>query len=146
MDGITRGDLAQQCGVNPETIRYYERHQLLPLPARSPSGYRLFTQVDAARIRFIKRAQSVGFSLEEIRTLLDMRLDPDGTSGQVRDLAEEKLAAIDEKIRSLQAVRDTLVSLIQSCPGGDAPINDCPILDSLEHEAFAPSVNVTQPA
>jgi Cu(I)-responsive transcriptional regulator len=142
MNGITRGDLAQQCGVNPETIRYYERNQLLPQPPRSPAGYRLFTQQDAQRVRFIKRAQAVGFSLEEIRTLLGLKLDPDGTSGQVRVLAQDKVRAIDEKIRSLQAVRDTLVSLITACPGGHAPISDCPILDCLEHEVFASAESI----
>ncbi len=137
MDGITRGDLAQQCGVNPETIRYYERNHLLPLPPRSASGYRLFTEIDAQRIRFIKRAQSVGFSLDEIRVLLDLKIDPDGTSGQVRALAHEKVLEIEDKIRALQAVRDTLVNVIQACPGGNAPTSDCPILDCLEHEGLA---------
>lgn len=127
----------QQCGVNPETIRYYERNHLLPLPPRSASGYRLFTEIDAQRIRFIKRAQSVGFSLDEIRVLLDLKIDPEGTSGQVRTLAQEKVLEIEDKIRSLQAVRDTLISLIQACPGGNAPTSDCPILDCLEHEGLA---------
>jgi Cu(I)-responsive transcriptional regulator len=146
MNGITRGELAQQCGVNPETIRYYERNHLLPQPPRSPAGYRLFSQQDAQRVRFIKRAQSVGFSLDEIRALLELKLDPDGTSGQVRALTQEKVRAIDEKIRSLQAVRDTLVSLIGRCPGGDASTSDCPILECLDHEAFASPEPVVQTA
>lgn len=143
MDGITRGDLAQRCGVNPETIRYYERHRLLPLPARSAAGYRLFHDEDVQRIRFIKRAQSVGFSLDEIRGLLEIKIDPNGTSGAVRDVVQEKVAEIDAKIRALQAVRDTLVSLAAECPGGSLPSSECPILACLSQPSVDPDARLT---
>lgn len=79
MDWMTRGELARQGQVNPETIRYYERSGLLPAPVRSESNYRLFAPGEVQRIRFIKRAQAVGFSLDEIRALLDLKYAPEAT-------------------------------------------------------------------
>src|SRR5215216_6123528 len=95
---MTRGELARYGQVNPETIRYYERSGLLPLPARSESNYRLFAPAAVQRIRFIKRAQAVGFSLEEIRTLLDLKFAVDATCGDVRGMVDAKIDDIDRKI------------------------------------------------
>jgi len=127
---MTRGELAKCGQVNPETIRYYERNGLLPLPERSESNYRLFAPAAIQRIRFIKRAQAVGFSLDEIRTLLDLKFAPEATSGDVRAMVGTKIDEIDAKIAALQVMRDELTVLFDDCPGGDRPTEECPILES----------------
>ncbi len=132
---MTRGELAKHGQVNRETIRYYERSGLLPLPARSEAGYRLFAPAAAQRIRFIKRAQAVGFSLDEIRTLLDLKFGQPATCGDVRGMVDTKLADIDAKISALQAMRAELTVLFDECPGGDRPTEECPILDSFAADA-----------
>jgi Cu(I)-responsive transcriptional regulator len=126
---MTRGELAKQGQVNPETIRYYERSGLLPTPARSESNYRLFPPTEVHRIRFIKRAQAVGFSLDEIKSLLELKYAPDSTCGDVREMVDTKISDIDRKIAALQAMRDELSDLFEECPGGDRPTEECPILE-----------------
>src|SRR5207247_9523121 len=93
--------------VNLETIRYYGRRGLLPKPPRTPSGYRAFDPEDVRRIRFIKQAQALGFSLKEVRELLRLRVDPRRSCGDVRARAEAKLADIEERIRGLRAMKRT---------------------------------------
>jgi DNA-binding transcriptional MerR regulator/copper chaperone CopZ len=132
MNGMTRGELAKQCGVNPETVRYYEQNGLLPLPARSESGYRLFDERASQRIRFIKRAQAAGFTLEEIRELLAIQSSPHGTTGAVRGMVDDKLADIEARIAALMSIKHTLLHLRDDCPGGDAPVSECPILHSFQ--------------
>jgi Zn(II)-responsive transcriptional regulator len=134
MDYMTRGELARSGQVNPETIRYYERSGLLPLPERSEAGYRLFAPAAAQRIRFIKRAQAVGFSLDEIRSLLDLKFGPEATCGDVRGMVDAKISDIDHKIAALQAMRDELTVLFDDCPGGSVPTEECPILESFAQE------------
>jgi MerR family copper efflux transcriptional regulator len=131
---LTRGELAKQSGVNRETVRYYERSGLLPEPQLNESGYWLFTQAAAERIRFIKRAQAVGFSLEQIRALLDLQITPASTCGDVRGMVESRIAEVDEKIRQLTAMRDSLVELLAECPGGERPLEECPVLESFASE------------
>lgn len=130
---LTRGELAKDAGVNPETIRYYERNGLLPAPARTDANYRQFDELAVERIRFIKRAQRVGFSLGEIRDLLTIRFDPRGTCGDVREKVEAKIGQLDEQINTLLAMRSSLVELRAECPGGERPLDECPILDSFSH-------------
>jgi Cu(I)-responsive transcriptional regulator len=134
MDFMTRGELARYGQVNPETIRYYERSGLLPLPERTESNYRMFDPAAVQRIRFIKRAQAVGFSLEEIRALLDLKFGMDSTCGDVREMVDTKISDIDTKIAALQAMRDELTVLFNDCPGGDRPTEECPILESFTQE------------
>src|SRR5438093_1082215 len=105
MEALTRGELAQQGRVNSETIRYYERRGLLPKPPRTPSGYRVFSSDAVRRVRFIKRAQGLGFSLKEIKALLALRVDPCSSCGDVRKRAEAKIGEIEAKVRMLLAVR-----------------------------------------
>ena len=138
---LTRGELARHGGVNRETIRYYERNALLPSPARSASGYCLFEDDTVTRIHFIKRAQAVGFSLDEIKMLLSLKFADDSTCGDVRSLAEERLADIERKIRLLTTMKQTLLALITDCPGGDRPISECPILEQFS----ADEVSVATP-
>ena len=95
MKSLTIGHLAKQAGVNLETVRYYERRGLLPRPPRSASGYRLFPAEAARRLRFIRRAQELGFSLREISELLTLRVDPDTTCGEVKQRADDKIADIE---------------------------------------------------
>jgi DNA-binding transcriptional MerR regulator len=128
MDGMTRGELAKTCEINPETVRYYETNGLLATAKRSESGYRLFDDEAVRRIRFIKRAQAAGFTLDEIKSLLAIQTAPEGTSGDVREMVEAKIAAIEARIRALTAMKHTLRGLMLECPGGDMPTDDCPIL------------------
>lgn len=133
MNSATIGDLARETGVNIGTVRYYERRGLLPKPMRNPSNYRLYDTDAKRRVRFIKRAQSLGFSLREIDTLLSLRATPRAKCEDVRAYAEAKTQEIDEKLRSLRAVQKALKSLIAEC-SGEAPVTRCPILDSLESD------------
>lgn len=131
---LTRGELAKRGGVNAETIRYYERRGLLPKPPRSASGYRVFSADDARRVRFIKRAQELGFSLKEIEELLALRVSPTGTQGDVLKLAEAKIADIEEKMKSLRSMKRVLQSLTTACCGGSRVASECPILGSFEKD------------
>ena len=133
MEALTRGELAQQGRVNAETIRYYERRGLLPKPPRTPSGYRAFDPEAVRRIRFIKQAQALGFSLKEVRELLRLRVDPRRSCGDVRARAEAKLTDIEEKIRSLHAMKKTLARFVAAC-SGRGPVSACPILEALDEE------------
>ncbi len=128
---ITR--LARLGGVNLETIRYYEREGLLPRPPRTRAGYRIFPTDAARRLRFIKRAQQLGFSLTEIRELLTLRLKPGTKRDQIRARAEAKISDIEQKIQTLAAIKRALAQLTTQC-SGCGPIAECPILESLDHE------------
>lgn len=125
------GEVAAQGRVNLQTIRYYEREGLLPKPARLASGYRVFSSDAVHRVRFIKRAQELGFSLKEIKELMGLRLAPGATCGQVRKRAEAKIGDIEDKIRSLQRMKRALGKLTAAC-GGKGSVSECPILDALE--------------
>jgi DNA-binding transcriptional MerR regulator len=138
MNQLTRGELARAGGVNRETIRYYERHGLLPEPARSDSNYCLFDEQAVERLRFIKRAQAVGFSLGEIRELLDIRFVPNAACGDVHTMVEARIAAIEAQLRALEDMRVVLLELAQACPGGDHHLDECPILDHLRHTQPVP--------
>jgi MerR family mercuric resistance operon transcriptional regulator len=130
---LTIGRLAKEAGVNLETVRYYERRGLLQRPPRSASGYRLFPLETARRLRFIRRAQELGFSLTEIRELLSLRVSANAKSADVRKRAETKIADIDAKIKSLDSMKTTLRRLTQVC-AGCGPIAECPILECLDGE------------
>jgi len=130
MKSLTVGAFAQAAGVNLETVRYYERRGLLPEPARSDAGYRLYEPGDVARLQFIKRAQRLGFTLKEIKELLSLRVDGRRSCERVRCLAETKMEDIDHKMRDLQRMRHTLTGLIRSCRQR-TQTSPCPILDSL---------------
>ena len=133
MKSLTIGRLAKQAGVNLETVRFYERRGLLPKPPRSASGYRLFPSDAAQRLRFIRRAKELGFSLKEIRELLSLRVSRTTTSRDIRTRAEVKIADIDAKIKSLESIKKTLRKLTNYCEGC-VPVAECPILESLDRE------------
>src|SRR5437870_4737543 len=124
---LTIGRLAQVGGVNLETIRYYEREGLLPRPPRTRSGYRIFPNDAARRLRFIKRAKELGFSLKEIRELLALRVKAGTKPDQIRGRAEAKIADIEQKIETLTAMKRALTRLTTRCSGCGS-IAECPIL------------------
>ena len=137
MPGLTTSEVARQGGVNLESIRFYERERLLPKPPRTASGYRMFSADDVRRVRFIKRAQELGFSLREIKELLALRFDPDTSCADVRKRAEAKLLDIDQKVSDLKRMRKTLGRLATACPGR-GNLDGCPILESLNSTNPAP--------
>ncbi len=126
------GRLARHTGVGIDTIRYYERIGLLPEPARSPSGYRVYADADRRRLQFIRRAQHLGFSLQEITRLLKLSARG-GSVAQARAMAEEKLAAVRAKQAELERLHDALQSLVARCPGQGDPAQ-CPIIGALTTE------------
>ena len=117
--------------MNFETVRYYEQQGLIPEPSRSASNYRLYGEDTVRRIHFIKRAQELGFTHREIRDLLSLRATPNAKCADVYRRAESKARDIDEKIRTLQAMRRALSQLMSAC-AGDGAISECPILDALD--------------
>lgn len=134
--GLKIGEVADRGGVNLQTIRYYEREGLLPEPPRLASGYRVFPEDAVRRVRFIKRAQELGFTLKEIKELLALRqIDQARGSAEVRTLAQEKIADIEQKIRTLQAMKKVLRKLTDRC-AGCGPISECPILESLDPKEY----------
>ena len=131
MQGMTIGQLAREAGVNVQTVRYYERRRLLPAPARRASGYRAYDQAALARLRFIRRAQELGFTLAEITELLALRLDPRTTAADVKARAGRKIEDVDRRIRDLERIRAALTHLAGSCRGGRGPAGECPLVEAL---------------
>lgn len=136
MKPLTIGQVAQKAGVGVETVRFYERQGLLEEPARKESGYRQYPEDVVARLRFIRRAKELGFSLKEIKELLALRVDPATTCREVKEQAQAKIADIEGKIRSLLRMKEALVELSRVCRGR-GPTSECPILDALEKEGQA---------
>ena len=128
---MTIGELAKMCGVGVETIRYYERRGLIPDPRPRKVGYREFSNDDVRRVRFVKQAQGLGFTLKEIAELLALRVSPTTTCTDVRDLAEAKLEDIEEKLRTLKAFKKALGKLVRECSQTGAK-GACPILDAMD--------------
>lgn len=133
MAKLTIGQLAKGAGVKKETVRYYERRGLIAEPPRSQGGYRLYPPGEVARIRFIKRAQTLGFSLREIAELLSLRVDPHSTCQQVKAKAQAKIADIEQRITALREMRRALARLAAQCRG-QGPSSACPILEALDGE------------
>lgn len=131
MNGLTTGQVARSAQVNVETVRYYERRGLLPEPTRRASGYRNYPPDAVRRIRFIRHAQRLGFSLQEVGELLELRVNPETSCGVVKQRAEAKGAEIERRIVDLRRMQQALVTLADTC-SGEGPINACPILDALD--------------
>lgn len=130
---LTIGQVAKAANVHVETLRYYERRGLVPRPPRAPSTYRRYPEGTVARVRFVKRAQELGFSLREIRDLLSLRAAPKARCADVKRRAEAKIADIEAKLRSLRGMRRALGRLVAECEG-KRPVSFCPILASLGPE------------
>jgi len=124
------GAVAGEAGVNVQTLRYYERRGLLPRAPRRTSGYRDFPS-DAVRVvRFVKRAQDLGFSLDEVDALLRLRNDKRRDRARVRAVAEQRVRQIDRKIAELQAMKKALSHLLHCCRAGSTL--ECPIIEALD--------------
>lgn len=126
------GDVSARSGLPPKTIRYYEDIGLVK-PHRSANGYRSFVEADLHKLAFLGRARSLGFSIEDCRTLLALYEDKSRASADVKHLATDHLQRIETKIAELEAMRSTLTTLVNSCAGNNRP--DCPILSDLSGEA-----------
>src|SRR5439155_25856723 len=127
-------DLAQRIGVKPETIRYYERRGLLPSPKRAPSGYRIYTLEHLDRVDFIKKCQALGFSLDEIRELMELKFRGSSPCQHVRDLLLNKIKQVEAQIAGLQTFRKDLLANVQECEKTLKRHRDdcCPVLERLE--------------
>ena len=139
MQSLSIGQVAKEANVNIQTIRYYERVGLIPKAQRTEFGYRKFSPEDILRIHFIKHAQAAGFLLKEIKDLLALRVDAATSCDDVRELAESKIIEIDEKVRHMQQMKQTLGSLTRACSGTGAK-SECPILEAFESEHFGEEV------
>lgn len=129
---LTIGRIAESAGVNVETIRYYQRRGLLEEPYKPLGGHRRYAPAAAARVRFIKRAQQLGFTLDEVSALLQLE---DGRScRETRLLAEHKLQVVEERIRDLSRIRRLLKGLIAECGAGGRP-RSCPIIATLSADS-----------
>lgn len=127
---LTIGKVAAAAGVNVETIRFYQRRGLLAEPPKAQGGFRYYEPAAIERVRFIKRAQTLGFSLEEAIGLL--ALQQTNACKQTHDAAVLKLQLVEERIKDLNRIRTTLKKLVQQCETGPAKVS-CPIIESLSH-------------
>ncbi|RLB64001.1 MAG: hypothetical protein DRH08_10305 [Deltaproteobacteria bacterium] len=127
---LTIGKLAKKANVSIDSIRFYERRGLIAEPMRTASNYRRYPLDAAARLRFIKKAQKLGFSLDEIKGLMDLQHDPDATKADVKERTEEKIRDILERIQALNRMLSALEQLNESCDGHGS-IEECPILEAL---------------
>ena len=134
MHSLTIGQLAKESNVHVETIRYYERRGLISKPPRTVSNYRMYSSENLRRIRFIKHAQGLGFSLKEIKELLALRVTARAKCADVQKYTTRKIEDIQERIHSLTCMRRSLEKLLREC-SGDLPATACPILESLESES-----------
>ncbi|GIU04294.1 Zn(2+)-responsive transcriptional regulator [Shewanella glacialipiscicola] len=127
------GELADLCEVKADTLRFYEKHGLLTPSSRTESGYRVYTQDDAARLRFILRAKAVGFTLNEISELLSIELDKSNrVCADVKGMVDIKLAQVQAKMAELTHFQTSLQSLSDACCGGPRSAEHCSILEALE--------------
>ena len=129
---LTIGKVAAAAAVNVETIRFYQRRGLLTEPPKSPGGFRYYGNATIARVRFVKRAQALGFSLEEVLGLL--ALEESNACGPTHNAAVRKLQLVEQRINDLKRIRSTLKNLVQQCEAGPGAVC-CPIIESLAESA-----------
>ncbi len=137
MDDLKIGDLARATGTKVETVRWYEKVGLLARPARTSANYRSYGSADLMRLSFIRRARDLGFSLDQVRTMIDLSGDHGRDCAAVDAIASENLCEIDRKIADLTALRGELSNMVASCRGGT--VADCRILEALAPHADRPS-------
>jgi DNA-binding transcriptional MerR regulator len=128
------GEVAEQAGVNVQTLRYYERRGLLPEPSRRESGYRVYGPDAVRTVRFIKRAQQLGFDLSDAESLLVLAAGGPESCDAARELADEKIAELDRRIGDLIAMRESLGRLAATCAKPRAE-RECPLLQSIQEAA-----------
>jgi len=129
---IRIGALARKSGVSIETIRYYEREGLILPQGRTASGYRIYGSDAVRRLSFVRQAKGLGFTLREVRELLEIRLGPESHCEDFKREANRKLSEIRQKIKLLQKIEKRLVGLTGQCANPTADLSECPILDTLE--------------
>ena len=127
-------EAASQAGIGIETLRFYEKKELISPHSKTDSGYRLFTEREIHKLKFIKAAQNSGFKLSEIKELLTLQSAGGSDCHSVRDQVKDKLEEVQEKILALSQIQNSLEKLLNSCSGED-PISDCPILNHFAKEA-----------
>ena len=127
------GELAKRAGVAIDTVRYYEREGLIPPPVRRASGYRDYLDTDVDRLRFMRRAKGLGFTLQEIRDLLGLTATSGEDMATLKARAEAKLHDVEDRIQALNRMRDALQGLVAACPGHGA-LERCPILAALSED------------
>ena len=130
IQSLTIGKLAKKAEISIDSIRFYERRGLLAEPVRTESNYRLYPAEAADQLRFIKKAQTLGFSLDEIKELLELQHDPTASKADVKLKTEKKIEDIREKVRCLTRMLQTLEQLSGTCDG-HGPVKECPILEAL---------------
>jgi Hg(II)-responsive transcriptional regulator len=133
MEILSIGQVARRAGVGVETVRFYEREGLLEEPPRRASGYRQYSEQVVTRLRFIKRAQQLGFSLKEITELLQLRVDAQTSCEEVKGRTEAKLAEVERKLVVLQRMRQALLQVHSLCTG-QGPTGRCPMLEALDQQ------------
>jgi MerR family mercuric resistance operon transcriptional regulator len=126
---FSRGALAKHSGVNGETIRYYEKKGLMPDPQRTAGGHRIYAQSHLKRLSFIRKTRELGFTIREVRGLLDLVDSEEYTCAEIRDRTLVHLRDVEQKLHDLQLMQRTLTSMVSKCEGGLVP--ECPIVDSL---------------
>ena len=134
MESLTIGKVAQFAEVGVETVRFYEKEGLIDEPPRRESGYRQYPTKTVSRLRFIRRAKELGFTLKEIKELLALRIVPDTTCEGIRHRAEAKISDIESRIGTLKKMKEALVKLTLTC-SGSGPVSECPILEAMEDES-----------
>lgn len=130
-ESLTIGQVARLSGVGVETVRFYERKGLVSQPPKKESGYRQYPDDVVKRIKFIKRAKELGFSLREISELLSLRVEPGANCADVRKKAVDKISDVEARIAELQVINKALKELATACKGR-GPTSQCPILDALD--------------
>ena len=131
MDSLSIGEVADAAEVGVETVRFYQRQGLIEAPPREGTRHRRYSSETVARIRFIRGAQNLGFSLKEIEDLLTLRIAAGTSKAEVKARAQAKVDEMEQKTRDLQRIRDTLLKLIGACEG-TGTLEDCPILDAFD--------------
>lgn len=134
MKPLTIGKLARAAGVGVETVRFYEREGLIEQPPRRASGYRQYDPQTVRRLRFIRHAKDLGFTLREIRELLELRVEPDCHCDDVLTLTQAKIADIEQRIEALQRMKQTLSKLATACRHRKRT-DACPILEAIDERA-----------
>ena len=129
MSMLTIGKLAKACGVKTDTVRYYERLGLLVPVERSESGYRKYSQESIKRLNFVRRAQGLGFTLEEIKELMELSSIPEADCADVCERAQKKITDIEQRMSDLAAMKSALTELAEFCPGKGKPLSECNILN-----------------
>ena len=137
MEHYKVGDIAEKVGVNVETLRYYEKIKIMPKPKRMESRYRIYDELDLKRLLFIKRAKELGFTLKEIKELLNLKIEATATCGDVKHLAEHKLTDIEERIKDLKSIKNVLVKLVNQCVCEELSTDEWPILEVIDPKTIS---------